>query len=166
MTTAYLATPIDLHRESGVAEMRETIRDELFEMGFSAVFDPSSAWTIHTNSKPNPGLQQVNLAALGAADALIAYLPEGVPTLGVPLEIHYASQMGKPVLIYTDMPQSSWTLAWFGRGGNVYYRDELERFVQAVARATGQGGEVDPTEQAKRDRALLREQARSEMMGR
>lgn len=161
MTTAYLATPIDLHRDSGVAEMRETIRDELFEMGFSAVFDPSSAWTLHTNSKPNPGLQQVNLAALGAADALVAYLPDGVPTLGVPLEIHYASQMGKPVLIYTGQARRSWTLAWFGRGGNVYYRDDLERFVAAVAGAADSGDEQD-----KRDRALSREQARAEMMNR
>lgn len=161
MTTAYLATPIDLHRDRAVAETRDTIRDELFEMGFSAVFDPSTAWTISAAAEPSPGLQQVNLAALGAADALVAYLPEGVPTLGVPLEIHYASQMGKPVLIYTGQASRSWTLAWFGRGGNVYYRDDLERFVAAVAGAADSGDE-----QAKRDRALSREQARAEMMNR
>ena len=157
MTTAYLATPIDLH------EHRETIeglRDEwtrtAHEMGFSAVYDPSRAWDVKPDATPSESLQQVNLAALQACTALIAILPQGVPTLGVPLEIHMATSLGKPTLVVTDA-KPSWTLAWLARGGSLYMQDDLEGFVSHVAKS------VPPTpEEAEWDKRTQDWHARNE----
>lgn len=133
MTTAYLASPIDLHGDPTLIEdLRRDWVQTLYEMGFSAVFNPASAWGINPAADPDPGLQQMNLAALDAATALVAILPTGVPTLGVPLEIHQATSRGKPTLV-VGPTQASWTLAWFARGGTLFFEDDLEGFAHAVA---------------------------------
>lgn len=163
MTTAYLASPIDLHSMPDMVERRAEIRDLAFEMGFSAVFDPSSAWTLHTNSKPNPGLQEVNIAALRAATALVAWIPPGVPTLGVPLEIQVATEMGKPTLVMGP-DRASWTLAYLARSGTLFYENDLEGFVAMVAGRTRRGDAI--SDEQKRARALDRELTRREMMDR
>lgn len=157
MTTAYLATPIDLHEHRETIEgLRREWTDTAIKMGFSAVYDPSKAWTLDIKAKPSESLQQVNLAALQACTALIAILPEGVPTLGVPLEIHMATSLGKPTLVVTDA-KPSWTLAWFARGGSLFHQDDLEGFVHAVAKS------VPPTpEEAEWDRRTQDWVARNE----
>lgn len=132
MTTAYLATPIDLHTDSEVPNLRKEWTRIAHEMGFAAVYDPASAWDIGPEATPTDSLQQVNLAALQACDALIAILPSGVPTLGVPLEIHMATSMGKPTLV-VGVDKPSWTLAWFARSGSLFFENDLGGFVQAVA---------------------------------
>lgn len=133
MTAVYLASPIDLHNSEKVAGLRTDWTETAFEMGFSSVFDPSQAWSISSVAGPHESLQRVNLAALQASDALIAILPSGIPTLGVPLEIHMATSLGKPTLVVTDAAETSWTLSWLGRGGALFYQDDLQGFVRTVA---------------------------------
>ena len=165
MTTAYLATPIDLHANPNIPVVRDEIRSQLFQMGFSAVFDPSSAWAVNPNAHPNQGLQAVNLAALQASTALVAYLPPGVPTLGVPLEIHIATSMGKPTLIVGGS-ESSWTLAWFARTDCLFRDDELEGFVAAVAGAQPRPRDPDDERLGRAHAEWERKQARVQEMGR
>lgn len=162
MTTAYLATPIDLHgHREAIEGLRKEWTDTAIEMGFSAVYDPSKAWTLDIEAKPSESLQQVNLAALQACTALIAILPEGVPTLGVPLEIHMATSLGKPTLVVTDA-KPSWTLAWFARGGSLYTRDDLEGFVVHVAKSVPPTPEEAEWDQRTQD-WVARNERRKEM---
>lgn len=163
MTTAYLASPIDLHSVPDMHQRRAEFRDLVFEMGFSAVYDPSTAWTLSPTAEPSPNLQEVNIAALRAAAALVAWIPPGVPTLGVPLEIQVATDMGKPTLV-AGPDRSSWTLAYLARSGTLFFENDLEGFVAMVA---GQTRRTDAaSDEQKRARALDRELTRREMMDR
>lgn len=104
--TCYLATPIDqVMEEVGgeqsvnpssrmIADIRQMLKLELQKAG-CAVYDPVSAW----ESEPLPNMTEVNEAALRNCEALLAYLPDGVPSIGVPVEIERASQMRKPIVV-------------------------------------------------------------------
>lgn len=77
-----------------------------------AVYRPNQAWSVLGDLPPNEHLQNANLEVLNRVDLLLAVIPAGVPTLGVPVEIEHALRIGTPVLILTDL-ESSWTVAWW-----------------------------------------------------
>lgn len=134
MSVAYLASPIDFADD--IETKRRAAANLAAEMGFAAVFDPSRAWRIGDGAEPSASLQRVNLQALLAADALLAVLPAGTPSLGVPLEIHHAIQASIPTLIVEQQDRPSWTLAYFARTGLLFRMHELDQFVAAVAGRT------------------------------
>lgn len=111
--TCYLATPIDQVREgewtedftqgsgtfvvpSGqlIADIRAQLKSLLEEAG-AAVYDPQGAW----NARPLPAMSEVNDVALRNCDSMLAYLPDGVASIGVPVEVERASVLGKPVYL-------------------------------------------------------------------
>lgn len=49
---------------------------------------------------PHPALQEVNEEALARADLVVAFLPWGVVSYGVPIEVSQARMMGKKVLLF------------------------------------------------------------------
>lgn len=89
----YLAYPID--QASDWFPSYSLIR-VLMEAGCT-VYNPKAAWN-QVNGQP--GIQEVNQAAIDASDGVLALLPDGVPTVGTPIEIAYAAERHKPVVVF------------------------------------------------------------------
>ena len=105
----YLAGPIDqAGGNSLVSKMRYEARSAL--AGYKAtIYDPAAAWAVASNDERPlpPTVQRVNDAALLASDGMLALLPAGVPTVGVPYEIGLAIQHDIPVMVVTDRPPTA-----------------------------------------------------------
>lgn len=100
MTTAYLAAPIDHMIAAGylnLAEERRRIR-QLFTARGVSVFDPSVGWA-SDRERIDARVTDVDMFAIDKADVLLALLPDGVPSIGVPIEIARALALGKPVAV-------------------------------------------------------------------
>ena len=104
----YLAYPID-QAKINTADSDFTFDDVekfkqmcVFEFGASWVFDPGDAFLANPDA-PTRGVMRINRAALNAADAVVAFLPAGVPSIGVPMEIDRAVAAGKTVIVYSDV---------------------------------------------------------------
>ena len=101
--TAYLAYPID-NVSPGA---REYIQDVSEALGLALrgygynYYTPGRAWTVG-NPEPDPLIEQVNNAALFNADLVVAFLPRGTVTIGVPMEIERARVLGIPVIVMVD----------------------------------------------------------------
>jgi dUTP pyrophosphatase len=129
----YFAHPIDQAKLPGIPG--DAIA-ALNDAGVS-VFQPAGAFTL---SEPAPSdmliVDQINTAALSVADALLAWLPPGVPTLGVPREIEDALFMNKPVVILTEetLARTSVQMAnWANRGATVVGWMEFQAALQGGA---------------------------------
>lgn len=91
---AYLAGPIDMADGAVAKEVRLAAREELETAGF-AVYDPSQPWT--GPRQDADAVVAVNEFALDRADAVLALVPTGVPSIGTPMEISRAWEAGKPI---------------------------------------------------------------------
>jgi dUTP pyrophosphatase len=138
----YFAHPIDQanRMSSGQAEFLGVIHMALAEAGISA-YNPQKAH--HVVGKPT-NVQQINDAAMEKCDALLAYLPDGVPSIGVPMEIQRAALLGLPVFILGSV--GSVALAGLQRSGANVAQAEANRagadmatwwLTQAVKGASG-----------------------------
>lgn len=94
----YMAEPIDQHSDRPVPGAAE-INSALQYAGLN-VFRPRTAFRCYGGLDTR--VEQVNRAALYAADVLVACLPTGYPTIGVPAEIEAATARGIPALVYHD----------------------------------------------------------------
>lgn len=99
----YIASPID--RAFGadpLTQLRNDSRHALAALDL-IIFDPSMAWAVPFNASgrmPLPSaIGAVDFAAVDAADALFALLPDGPPTIGVPIEIERAIARNIPAVI-------------------------------------------------------------------
>lgn len=107
---AYFAHPID--QAGNPPRMRKQIASVRYICANAGIglFRPGTAYQIETRSQTDhpvtPGdlmvVNAINQAAVWECDALVALLPNGVATLGVPAEIEAALTYGKPVLILTE----------------------------------------------------------------
>ena len=103
----YFAEPIDFDSNSDNWEVdfRNRMEHELLMAG-CAVYRPASAWNVvgEIDEQMAKSIDGVNRQALRRADAVVARLPEGVATQGVPAEIEFATRhMGIPVLVVGDV---------------------------------------------------------------
>lgn len=103
----YFAVPIDQARESELLDLpwtrvRKSIRGVAATTPGVVGFHPRHAFTVGPDAGVVSGLERANRAALGESDALVALLPAGVPSVGVPREIEAALAAGKPVAVLTD----------------------------------------------------------------
>lgn len=108
----YWAEPID--RAPITQEYNQYISDAADE-GWT-VFRPRDAFTTSCGFDPSGALEAANRATLATCSALIAFLPSGVQTIGVPAEIEFALGRGIPVAIVTDITMS-WAIAGFADRG-------------------------------------------------
>lgn len=101
---AYIAYPIDqADLEPGLVDLIIFARDSLRVTGlFSCFYDPGDAFLVEPSAGLHPMVGVVNEGALDMADLVIAFLPKGVPSVGVPIEIDRAVRNGKWVIIVTD----------------------------------------------------------------
>lgn len=108
--TAYLARPVDFNtRGMETRKICNRMVSDLINHGYR-VYQPSEAWSVGSGAAPHPVLQSVNNYALGSADLVVAYLPQGVATVGVPMEIERACLLGIPVIVVTEW-EGSYALA-------------------------------------------------------
>lgn len=117
----YFAHPID-QAPDRIKEIN-SIRGLLTGVGIHH-YRPGAAFTLNgdTQREDLGVVDRINRVALLAADALLAFLPAGVPTLGVPAEIEEALRSDKPTLILTtgDLHLYSVQVAsWADRGATV-----------------------------------------------
>jgi dUTP pyrophosphatase len=108
---AYLASPIDqaIAYDTSISTIKEKVKYLLLDNGIEVVYDPSEAFRVLSNAKPGDEIQAVNVTAMDLADCVVAVMPSGVPSVGVPIEIATAAATGKPVAVLTDT--LSWVLA-------------------------------------------------------
>lgn len=98
----YFAEPIDQDNGSNYVEceFRKTMIIHLLGQGHS-VFRPATAFELgKVDQYTSLRVEKINRTALAEADILVARLPEGVPSVGVPMEIEHATRvLGIPALV-------------------------------------------------------------------
>ena len=109
----YIAYPIDqAHPSEDTIQLYSAI--EWFEHGLLAngaadwIYDPGDAFNVSRDAKPTGGVAAVNGSALSEADAVVAFLPREVASIGVPMEVERALALGKVVIVLSDA--KSWML--------------------------------------------------------
>lgn len=133
MTIIYLAYPIDRVPDSQQRHLHLDVlevRNALSALPNTLVYDPGKPW--FGEDKPlTPVVQQVNHAALDAADLVFALFPGWSTSVGVPMEIKRAADAGKVVIVYRD--HLSYALMELTEGGRVYVFDSLLKAINSVA---------------------------------
>jgi len=104
---AYLAQPIDLvdkrwpEWDKVIAQIKTTLTGHGY-----CVYSPAGAWRVPPGAPPNSLVEQVNRQVVDGIDLMVAFLPSGVATVGVPMEIERASALQIPVVVITDIEGS------------------------------------------------------------
>lgn len=106
----YLAYPIDNAKLSNqvLSEIERAKKYLMEDYGTVVIYDPGDAFTVAPSSQVGPEISTINNAALDQASAVLAWLPLGVASTGVPMEIAIAGMVGKPVAVLSD--SYSWAL--------------------------------------------------------
>jgi dUTP pyrophosphatase len=97
----YYAEPIDQDNANYVeVEYRKSMVTWMLGRGHN-IFRPATAWEVFKiDQAASRGIERVNREALRNADLLVARLPEGTPSIGVPMEIEYATRtLGIPAIV-------------------------------------------------------------------
>lgn len=104
MKLVYVAQAIDqaLRGDS----WSDCLSAELAKIPGVVVYRPAQAFALTDSGAPDPRLEEINRAALGRADALVAIVQKGVPSIGMPREIEYANLSGTPWAVLTDFEGS------------------------------------------------------------
>lgn len=108
----YIAYPIDQRDHGGddlhiLFQQIETLKVLLLGGGLvNWVFDPGDAFSVRPDAPVDDNLPAINRAALVHSDLVVAFLPRGVPTIGVPMEIDRARALGKHVIVISDVGES------------------------------------------------------------
>jgi dUTP pyrophosphatase len=108
---AYVAYPID-NADLGFDYIQLISRTQglLLETGtVNAVYDPGDAFNVSRVHATHPIISAVNDTALESAELVVAFLPAGVPSIGVPIEIDRAASLGKWLIIVSDVKSYSLT---------------------------------------------------------
>lgn len=102
----YLAYPIDQRGPASldyVFQQIERFKTMLIERQACAwVFDPGDAFRVNPRAGTDRFLPTINRAALNQSDVVVAFLPAGIVSVGVPMEIDRARAQGKHVIVVSD----------------------------------------------------------------
>jgi dUTP pyrophosphatase len=104
----YRARPIDRDRGAWMLGAPALVEKALSALPGVMVYRPEGAWSVG-GGPVDPRLEALNRQALGSADAVVAYLPQDVSTLGVGREIEAARSLGIPVCILAGGGGSLWS---------------------------------------------------------
>lgn len=168
---AYIAYPIDQNPAASMASFFDFMRrasDTLKGSGLVGIaFDPGEAFSVQRGTEVGPEIEQVNMFAQSQSDLTIAFLPAGVPTIGVPIEIARAASRGMPVVVFTDT--DSWSLAGVTDRANVFVggfnEDSLESAIDWLEAVDNDEVSVTRAEQAPLPVRLLGETSRMPSRG-
>ena len=138
----YWAEPIDF-AENGPAsdpkvyEVARMVEEALRKRGWS-IYRPAAAWSV-ADGNPTYDVQRINMQVLDMADAVVAVLPHGVRTVGVPFELGYAEARDKRWRVV--MSGRSWALPHgvVGSNGGVWNLDSVstETVVEELPESLG-----------------------------
>lgn len=122
----YFARPIDqtlnTKTAGAISMLNDVSADLLYRLTVAKIgaFLPFAAYSaLPTEPTHARFIDQVNRTALLQADALVAVLPFGIPTLGTPVEIDTALALRKPVVVFTDIFGSVQLAAWQDAGAQI-----------------------------------------------
>ncbi len=105
----YVAEPIDQSDmgswKGSVARMMKLATDRGW-----IVYRPAGAWKVGDGAPVGHEIESVNRAVLRNCRAVVAFLPAGVPTVGVPREVEWAVANTVPVVAVSDLT-SAWSLS-------------------------------------------------------
>lgn len=139
----YLAYPIDnANLTQDTVALIERSKDELLNhdtLPVAAVFDPGDAFRVRKGAEPGPELSQVNGHALDTSDGVLAWLPYGVSSVGVPMEIARAGLVGKPVAVISS--SYSWAVHMDRDNVRVFKEDDWRAAVEWLASVEWAPGE-------------------------
>ncbi len=134
----YVAYPIDQQPAASMAGFYELVNyGEQYFLGTGLVqmmYDPGDAFTVESLrgvKELSTMIAKVNAYALKQADVVLAFLPAGVPTIGVPIEIDRAVAAGKWVVLLTDT--RSFSLQEYHDRNNVIVGEMTQEGVRAAA---------------------------------
>jgi len=113
----YLAGPVDFHPEE------RTWKDELKKMCKEntgiILFDPDSFSFGTITREVSDYIHDVNMQALNRADVLVVKWISKFKGVGTIIELYHAVQIGKPIVLITDMMETSVYLNYIGNRSNV-----------------------------------------------
>lgn len=125
----YVAWPIDAPRDDAAAAKLDGLVDyaegRIAELGATAYL-PGNAFTTSPQAVPNTSIYDINSVALSKADAVLAFLPSGQVSFGVPTEVAWAVRAGKPTVLFGS--ERSWSQIGLSSDSDVYAH---QRFDQA-----------------------------------
>lgn len=101
----YIATPIDqanLQTDLPWTRIVRGARRVASMVPGVIAYHPAKAFTVGDECGVNPVIEQINRVALDHSHGLVAVIPKGVPTIGVPRELEKAMNEGLPVAVVTD----------------------------------------------------------------
>lgn len=97
--TVYLAAAID-HRKGAEFDPFQWMADKL---GPLTCFNPKGAFkNANSTSEGDEFVTTVNFNAIKEAGIVVAFIEEGATSFGVPMELMFASLIGKPVILIFD----------------------------------------------------------------
>lgn len=137
---AYLAYPID---QAGGKQWEwvEKVAHYLQSKGWGS-YDPGLSWTIGAKQRPDRRVMAVNNMALGRCDALVAFLPPGIASIGTPIEIDRAVHSRHPVAVLGGI--GSWALARYEAYDWVRVVQKFEPIEAVLDWMMAYEAEVDP----------------------
>lgn len=97
----YLAGPIDMAAPDAAydcKQFRAEAKQRLMDCNISS-FDPSAAFYWSLFREDGILMVSINKAALQLCDAMLAYLPQGVETIGTARELEICKQWGKRIVV-------------------------------------------------------------------
>ena len=97
----YLAHPIDHVQPANqlrIAELVGTAAAMITQLG-GTVYTPGDAWGCPPNGGISDTIQKVNDHAVATSSAVLAIYPEGIESIGVPMEMQRAVDLGIPVVV-------------------------------------------------------------------
>lgn len=151
---AYLAYPLDqvAASMSWLYETVEQVKRSLLESDLvDVVFDPGDAFNVRKGANVGPEIEQINAFAQSASELTVAFLPAGVATIGVPMEIDRAARAGRTVIVFTDNNRS-WSLSGLALRPNVRVHNwDVEGQANAYLWLSERPQEADPATAQEQD---------------
>lgn len=103
----YLAYPIDANHEFAALDLVRFAVEQMKErQAVGLIFDPGAAFTVASFGRIGDKrhvVAELDGLALDLADTVLAFLPDGVASVGVPTEVERAAASGKAVFVFSDI---------------------------------------------------------------
>lgn len=123
-TMAYLAYPIDQSNMNEELYAFIMMVKRILHSKVDIIFDPGDGFRVTSGpfGPKGPQIGIINRTAADTADLIVAILPLGTPSIGVPMEVESAARTGKSVLVFSDT--NSWMLQYTTPNVQVYPIDQ------------------------------------------
>lgn len=117
---AFFAHPIDL-RGTDITDLEQDVLQRLLMTGF-VVYDPQRAFVADQRHEPDEFIEKVNYQAMARSSCVVAVLPDGSRSVGVPMEIERSYWMDLPCLVVagSETLARSWALKFRERQQDRY----------------------------------------------